>query len=147
MISIWAEGKPVRVFVGCMAILLSGTTGSFAEDTVKIGTILSNSGSYVNQIVSVAGTVRSPRLEQYKSNITGTIKCNQYFTLADETGSIPVISFSQCAIGGQEAIILVNGDRVLVEANVEAPGSDTSVLGGKAMPLHLNVRRLSRSGK
>ena len=147
MISISVDGKTIRVFVGCMAILLSGTTGSFAEDTVKIGTILSNSGSYVNQIVSVVGTVRSPRLQQYKSNITGTIKCNQYFTLADETGSIPAVSLSHCAVGGQEAIILDNGDRVLVEANVEAPGSDTSVLGGKAEPLHLNVRKLSRAGK
>lgn len=145
MISISAYGKPVRVFVGCMAILLPEAT--FAEDTVKIGAILSNSGSYVNQIVSVAGTVRSPRLQRYKSGVTGTLKCNQYFTLVDETGVIPAVSLSQCAIGGQEAIILEQGDRVLVEANVEAPGSDTTVLGGQAMPLHLNVRKLSRSGK
>ncbi len=134
----------ITTLVILSALLLLSTPVAFSGDQVKIGSILADPSAYAHRIVTLEGMVQNPQLQEYISGVTGTKKCNQYFRLVDETGAINAISLSHCEMGGQTATILDHGDRVVIEANIQLPGSNTAVLGGKDLGLHVIVRSMSK---
>lgn len=94
-----------------------------AEDPLTIRTVTADPESYHLRQVTLLGTVRQVHeLEPYLL-LSGSACYGAYvFTLEDETGALDIIVLGVCGAPMLRTPAVSVGDRVIVRANVQAPG-------------------------
>ncbi len=127
---------PLALQLACFSLIT--TQAIFAEEPLAIGSILKVPGDYHLQVVTLEGSVQDMEpVQQYR--LMGRECASVRFRLEDKTGSIQVLVPGPCGNPGLAAPFIpgfTNGDRVLMEARIEAPGYYT----GQGLPPGGNVR-------
>ena len=120
----------------CFSLIITHT--ALAEEAVTIGSILKTPGDYPLQVVTVGGIVQEMEpVQQFRS--MGRECASVRFRLEDQTGAIPVLVPGPCGNPGLAAPFIpefTKGDRVRIEARIEAPGYYT----GQGLPPGGTVR-------
>jgi hypothetical protein len=123
-----------RVIFMQMLVSFACAPASFASEPVSIGVILENPQAYHLHIVTLQGTARHVRtiLEGPYFSGPGIVCYGAYtFDLEDATGSIEVVVRGVCGKGQEGVPQVSDGDRVQIEAHVQAPGH----YGGEGLPI------------
>lgn len=119
----------------------------FADEAVTpIQSIMVDPDSFHRQIVTLKGTVKATT--SYGGN-DGTNRplCIQEFTLKDETGSITAIYSTRCQVGDEKAMVLAVGDRLLMEAVIDAPADNMRTAKGEGFGVKAQARKITRLEK
>jgi hypothetical protein len=106
-------GVVALLFISCLVAYA-------AEEVTPIASILLNPTSYHRRPVILQGIAKE--VSEYDGrDFINQPQCSQGFTLEDDTGAIKVVSMSKCQAGDERAVMLGEGDRVLIHATIEAP--------------------------
>lgn len=137
-----------RVLLG-MVVALPFVCGAtlFADEAVtSISSIMVDPDSFHRQLVMLQGTVKE--VSSYGGN-DGTNRplCIQEFTLKDETGSIAAIYSALCQMGDEKAMVLAVGDRLLMEAVIDAPPDNMRTAKGEGFGVKAQARKITRLEK
>lgn len=133
-----------------------GAAGALAGDYVSIGAIVADPEPYHAHVVTLRGTVQQVHeLDPYRQP-SGTICYGTYlFTLQDDTGSLDVAVLGICGIAIARPPEVSDGDKVIVKAQIQAPGHLGAFYGldGKPHPganpqgLHAIAKEIRQSGQ
>ena len=139
---------PGRKWLRVVVVLYLACGASvFADDEVTpINSIMVDPDSFHRQLVMLKGTVKNVISYEGKDGTNRPI-CLQEFTLKDETGSIAAISSSRCQMGDETAMVLAVGDRVLMEAVIEAPADNMRTSKGEGFGVKAQARKITRLEK
>ena len=122
--------------LACLSLMTTNVL--FAAEPLAIGSIFKVPGDYHLQVVTLEVSVQDMEpVQQYRS--MGRECASVRFGLEDKTGSIQVLVPGPCGNPGLAAPFIpgfTNGDGVLVEARIEAPGYYT----GQGLPPGGKVR-------
>ena len=120
-------------------LLLGGGSVADAsgEDSLTIAAVTADPEAYHLRQVTVLGTVRQVHeLEPYML-LSGSACYGAYiFALEDETGTLDVIVLGVCGAPTIRTPAVSAGDRVIVRANVQAPGRLGTFYGVDRRPIH-----------
>ena len=134
-----------RGLLGLLAALhLACGASVFADEAVTtIKSIMVDPDSYHRRIVTLQGTVKN--VVSYGGN-DGTNRplCIQEFTLKDETGSIAAIYSARCQVGNEKAMVLAVGDRVRIEAVIDAPSDNMKTSWGEGYGVKVQTTKITR---
>jgi hypothetical protein len=102
---------------------LAGSMTALADESVPIGRIAADPEPYHLRFVTLQGTVQHVHvLEPYRQP-SGNICYGTYlFTLQDDTGSLDVAVLGMCGVAIIRPPEVSDGDKVIVKAQVQAPG-------------------------
>jgi hypothetical protein len=130
-----------------VALHLACGASVFADEAVTpIQSIMVDPDSFHRQIVTLQGRVKN--VTSYGGN-DGTNRplCIQEFTLKDETGSIAAIYSTRCQVGDEKAMVLAVGDRLLMEAVIDAPADNMRTAKGEGFGVKAQARKITRLEK
>jgi hypothetical protein len=116
---------PVRLLLISLVCSMSlWWTQSFsAEDPLTIGTILEDVEAYHLRMVTMKGTVRDVRERGPYVLPNGTACYGAYtFLLEDDSGMLEVAVVGICGPPALRYPEVANGDRILLQAEIQAPG-------------------------
>lgn len=111
--------------VVCLQVLLlfACVCASLAGEQLTIGTVLEHPESYHLHEVTLHGTARQVQIRGPYASAGGPCYGATTFTLEDETGSIVVDIPGVCGKPlAQDQPRVANGDRVVIHAQIQAPG-------------------------
>jgi len=150
----WA--MPARSLVPAAFLALASSVAALADEPVPIGRIVADPEPYHLRLVTLQGTAQHVQvLEPYRQP-SGTICYSTYlFTLQDDTGSIDVAVLGTCGLAIVRPPDVSDGDRVRVNAQVQAPGHLGTLYGldNKPLPgvnidgLHAIAKEISQMGQ
>src|SRR5713226_984346 len=112
----------------CLLLFTLTTTHSFGAEPIPIGKVLADPKSFHMQIIPIRGTVHQVKILAPHDPFQPGDPCyGAYtFTLNDETGSITVKVQGhsvRCGVQtGSESLEVSEGDKVVIEAKIYAPG-------------------------
>jgi hypothetical protein len=103
-------------------IIFAFASAAGAADVTQIGNILENPAAHHLRHANLQGTVRQVQpLDPYETPSGARCYGGYVFRLEDDTGSIPVAVTGICGVPLVRDPDVEDGDRVLVEATVQAP--------------------------
>ena len=89
---------------------------SWAAEPVKINSLFAYPEAYKMKVVQVQGTVRNYRMSHYIGPRSKLEKCNQIFSVEDETGTVEASYATLCG-NGVGPVMLQDGDQVTIEGH------------------------------
>jgi hypothetical protein len=128
---------PARSLVPAAFLALISAVAALADEPLAIGTIVADPEPYHLRYVTLQGTVQQVQvLEPYRQP-SGTICYSTYlFTLQDDTGSLDIAVLGTCGLTVIRPPDVSDGDRIMVKAQVQAPGHLGTLYGLDQKPLH-----------
>lgn len=147
---------PARSIFLAVLLALANSVAALADESVPIGRIVADPEPFHMRFVTVQGTVQQVHeLDPYRQP-SGIICYGTYlFTLQDETGSLDVAVLGICGRPVVRPPEVSDGDRVIVNAQIQAPGHLGSFYGldGKLHPgmnpqgLHAIAKEIQQAGQ
>lgn len=121
---------------------LLGHLPAWAEPTA-VSTILIDPSTFHRRAVMLRGTVK--QVVRYGGlDYLNRPMCSQDFTLEDPTGEIPVRYEVRCKSGADVALLLHDGERVTIDATIEAPPMNVTTSKGSALGFKALARSIVR---
>jgi len=112
-----------RVLFISLLTFFSSAALAIADEPIAIGDIVADPDPYHLRLVTLHGTVRQVKALEPYSQTSGTTCYGAYtFTLEDDTGLIGVAVLGVCGKPTIKAPDVFDGERVLVQAQILAPG-------------------------
>ena len=109
---------------------------AFADEPITIGDLHTAADSYHLRDVTVEGTVMHLKLLEPYTLPSGLICQGAYrFSLQDETGSLDIMVPGWCGKQLPKEVMVADGDRVSVKAELHAPGRRSYSLDMKGQRL------------
>ncbi len=103
--------------VGFMMLMLCLlASASWAAEPVKINSLFVYPEAYKMKVVQVQGTVRNYRMRHYIGPRSKLERCNQIFSVEDETGTVEASYATLCG-NGVGPVMLQDGDQVTIEGH------------------------------
>ncbi len=127
---------------------------ALSDEPVAIGEIVADPDLYQLKLVTVQGTVRQVKALAPYVQTSGTTCYGAYtFTLEDDTGAIEIDVLGMCGKPMTKVPDVIEGDRVIVQAQILAPRHSTPHSGSETSPpfgrdpqsLQVVAGRISRS--
>lgn len=139
---------PGRKWLGVVvALYLVCSASVFADEAVTpIKSIMGDPELFHRQLVTLQGTVQNV-ISYGGHDGTNRPLCIEEFTLKDETGSIAAIYSSRCQMGDEKAMVLAVGDRILMEAVIDAPADNMRTSKGEGFGVKAQARKITRLEK
>lgn len=121
-----------------LALLLTliGPALALGGEPIAIGEIVADPDLYHLRLVTFQGTVRQVKALAPYAQTSGTTCYGAYtFRLEDDTGAIEIDVLGVCGKPVLKVPDVIEGDRVIVEAQILAPGHSIPQRGTETSPL------------
>ena len=137
-------------------LTVSGPALALSDEPIAIGEIVADPDLYHLKQVALQGTVREVKALPPYTQTSGTTCYGAYtFRLEDDTGGIEIDVLGVCGNPVLRIPAVVEGDRVIVQAQIQAPGHATPQRGSESAPpfgrdpqsLQVIASTISRSGE
>ncbi len=127
---------PARRIVLAAWLALASSVAALADEPVPIGRIVADPEPYHLRFVTLQGTAQQVQVLDPYRQPSGTICYSTYlFTLQDDTGSLDVAVLGVCGQAVGRTPEVSDGDKVIVKAQIQAPGHLGSFYGPDGRPL------------
>jgi hypothetical protein len=138
-------GRRRLYWIAGVALLWSVSVWAQQEITT-IGAIVGSPVVFHRKPVVVQGIVKD--VHTFKEHdVTGRPLCSQGFRLEDGTGTLEVFYKTRCQVGEETAVSVVDGDRLIVEATVQAPPTNLRMADGQEFGLWVEATKIVRQPK
>ena len=109
---------------------------ALSDEPIAIGEIVADPDLYHLKLVTVQGTVRQVKaLAPYVQTSGATCYGAYTFRLEDDTGAIEIDVLGMCGNPVLKVPGVIEGDRVIVQAQILAPGHSTPPSESESSPL------------
>ncbi|MGH7253609.1 MAG: hypothetical protein ACREIE_07400, partial [Nitrospiraceae bacterium] len=109
---------------------------ALSDEPIAIGEIVADPDLYHLKLVTVQGTVRQVKaLAPYVQTSGSTCYGAYTFRLEDDTGAIEIDVLGLCGNPVLKVPDVIEGDRVIVQAQILAPGHSAPHSGSESSPL------------
>lgn len=121
----------MRLAVIMMCGMIAAVVGWAAEPMTPIDTLLVNPTAMHRKVFKLEGTAKNVAVYSGAEISSNQPLCGADFDLEDDTGTILVLYHVRCRSGNQQAVVIDNGMRLVIDGYLEAPPTVLRYSDGK----------------